>query len=76
MSHEPAISQSFFRSLALSVVGLLVLCGAGSSGVPAATELLPADAVAPTAQERSLAPRVASILEQNHYRHIPIDERL
>jgi carboxyl-terminal processing protease len=76
MSHEPAISQSFFRSVALSVVGLLVLCGAGSSGVPAATELLPADAVAPTAQERSLAPRVASILEQNHYRHIPIDERL
>jgi carboxyl-terminal processing protease len=57
-------------------VGLLVLCGAGSSGAPAATELLPADAVAPTAQERSLAPRVASILEQNHYRHIPIDERL
>ena len=76
MSHEPAISQSFFRSLALSVVGLLVLCGAGSSGVPAATELLPPDAVAPTTQERSLAPRVASILEQNHYRHIPIDERL
>ncbi len=76
MSHEPVISQSFFRSLALSVVGLLVLCGAGSSGVPAATELLPAGAVAPTAQERSLAPRVASILEQNHYRHIPIDDRL
>jgi carboxyl-terminal processing protease len=76
MSHEPVTSQRFFRSLALSVVGLLVLCGAGSSGVPAATELLPADAVAPTAQERSLAPRVASILEQNHYRHIPIDERL
>ena len=76
MSHEPVISRGFFRSLALSVVGLLVLCGAGSSGVPAATELLPPDAVAPTTQERSLAPRVASILEQNHYRHIPIDERL
>jgi carboxyl-terminal processing protease len=76
MSHEPVISRSFFRSVALSVVGLLVLCGAGSSGVPAATELLPPDAVAPTTQERSLAPRVASILEQNHYRHIPIDERL
>ena len=76
MSHEPVTSRGFFRSLALSVIGLLVLCGAGSSGVPAATELLPADAVAPTAQERSLAPRVASILEQNHYRHIPIDERL
>jgi carboxyl-terminal processing protease len=76
MSHEPASSRSFLRSFALSAVGLLVLCGAGSSGAPAATELLPADAVAPTAQERSLAPRVASILEQNHYRHIPIDERL
>jgi carboxyl-terminal processing protease len=76
MSHEPVISQSFFRSLALSAVGLLVLCGVGSSGAPAATELLPTDAVAPTAQERTLAPRVAGILEQNHYRHIPIDERL
>jgi len=76
MSHEPAISQSFFRSLALSAVGLLVLCGVGSSAVPTASELLPADAVGPTAQERTLAPRVAGILEQNHYRHIPIDERL
>ncbi|HWW19665.1 MAG TPA: carboxy terminal-processing peptidase [Steroidobacteraceae bacterium] len=29
-----------------------------------------------TQQERLLAPRIASILEQNHYRHITIDERL
>ena len=31
---------------------------------------------APTPQQRLLAPRIASILEQNHYRHIPIDEQL
>jgi carboxyl-terminal processing protease len=65
-----------FTPLALSAVGVLVLAGAGSSWAPAATGLLPDQALAPTAQERSLAPRVASILEQNHYRHIAIDERL
>ncbi|HEY6452914.1 MAG TPA: carboxy terminal-processing peptidase [Steroidobacteraceae bacterium] len=76
MLHTPGTARKLFTPLALSAVGLLVLAGAGSSGAPAATGLLPEHAVAPTAQERALAPRVASILEQNHYRHIPIDERL
>src|SRR5579863_8139087 len=76
MLHTPGNARKLFAPLALSALGLLVLAGAGSSGVPAATGLLPEQAVAPTPQQRSLAPRVASILEQNHYRHIPIDERL
>jgi carboxyl-terminal processing protease len=75
MSHESAKAHSFLTRLALSALGLLVLAGAGSSGTSAATGLLPSDAVAPTAQERALAPRVAGILEQNHYRHIAIDEK-
>lgn len=76
MLHTPGKARKLFAPLALSALGLLVLAGAGSSGVPAATGLLPEQAVAPTPQQRSLAPRVANILEQNHYRHIPIDERL
>ena len=76
MLHTPAKARKLFTPLALSALALLVLAAAGSSGAPAATGLLPAQAVAPTAQERLLAPRVASILEQNHYRHIAIDERL
>jgi len=76
MLHTPAKARKLFTPLALSALGLLVLAGAGSSGAPAATGLLPEQAVSPTAQERLLAPRVASILEQNHYRHIAIDERL
>jgi carboxyl-terminal processing protease len=76
MLHTPAKARKLFAPLALSALGLLVLAGAGSSGAPAATGLLPEQAVAPTPQQRSLAPRVAGILEQNHYRHIPIDERL
>ncbi|HTW74574.1 MAG TPA: carboxy terminal-processing peptidase [Steroidobacteraceae bacterium] len=62
--------------LALAALGLLVLSAAGSSGAPAATGLLPAGALAPTTQQRLLAPRIAAILEQNHYRHIPIDQHL
>ncbi len=78
MLHTPekARKRKLSTALALGALGLLVLAGAGSSGAPAATGLLPEQAVAPTPQQRSLAPRVASILEQNHYRHIPIDERL
>ncbi|HEV7984869.1 MAG TPA: carboxy terminal-processing peptidase [Steroidobacteraceae bacterium] len=76
MLHTHGRARKLFTPLAISGLCLLVLAGAGSSGAPAATGLLPEQAVAPTTQERSLAPRVAGILEQNHYRHIPIDERL
>jgi carboxyl-terminal processing protease len=62
--------------LALSCLGLLALAATGSSGAPAATGLLPDGVMGATAQERLLAPRIASILEQNHYRHISIDDKI
>jgi len=62
--------------LALTCLGLLALAATGSSGAPAATGLLPDGVMGATQQERLLAPRIASILEQNHYRHISIDDKL
>jgi carboxyl-terminal processing protease len=62
--------------LALICLGLLALAATGSSGAPAATGLLPDGVMGATPQERLLAPRIASILEQNHYRHISIDDKL
>jgi len=76
MLHTHGKARKVFAPLAVSALAVLVAAGAGSSGAPAATGLLPEQAVAPTSAQRSLAPRVAGILEQNHYRHIPIDERL
>src|SRR5579863_4090864 len=76
MLHTQGKARKVFAPLAASALVALVLAAAGSSGAPAATGLLPEQAVAPTSAQRSLAPRVAGILEQNHYRHIPIDERL
>jgi carboxyl-terminal processing protease len=76
MLHTLGKARKVFAPLAVSALAVLVVAGAGSSGAPAATGLLPEQAVAPTSAQRSLAPRVAGILEQNHYRHIPIDERL
>ncbi len=68
--------RQWIAPVALSALGMLLLAGAGSTGVPAATGLLPDGALAPTARERLLAPRIASILEQNHYRHTAIDDKL
>ena len=62
--------------LALTCLGLLALAAAGSSGAPAPTSLLPEGVMGATPQERLLAPRIASILEQNHYRHISIDDKI
>jgi carboxyl-terminal processing protease len=76
MSTTPRSWRKLSAPLALALLAILVLSAAGSSGVPAATGLLPAGAIAPTPQQRLLAPRIAVILEQNHYRHIPIDRQL
>ncbi|HEY1726518.1 MAG TPA: carboxy terminal-processing peptidase [Steroidobacteraceae bacterium] len=68
--------RKLLAPIALLGLGLLTLSAAGSTGVPASSGLLPQGAIAPTAQQRSLAPRIAGILEQNHYRHIAIDDKL
>ncbi len=62
--------------VALILMGLLSLAASGSSGAPTASSLLPDGVMGATPQERLLAPRIASILEQNHYRHISIDEHM
>jgi carboxyl-terminal processing protease len=74
----PSTARRFDRPAFLVRVGLclLVLAAGGSSGAPAATGLLPANALQPTAQQRQLAPRVASVLEDKHYSHQPIDDAL
>jgi len=76
MALSPA--RSFDRPAFLARVGLclLVLAAGGSSGAPAATGLLPANALQPTAQQRQLAPRIASVLEDKHYSHQRIDDAL
>ncbi|MFI4914495.1 MAG: carboxy terminal-processing peptidase [Steroidobacterales bacterium] len=68
--------RHLFVPIALTALGLFALAGAGSTGAPASTGLLPDGAVAPSAHQRQLAPRIASILEQTHYRHIAIDDKL
>jgi carboxyl-terminal processing protease len=75
MSHTPPPRRRLLAPIALAALGLLVLSAASSTGAPAATGLLPEGALGPTPQERLLAPRIASILEQNHYRHIVIDDK-
>jgi carboxyl-terminal processing protease len=76
MPQTPQSWRKLSAPFALAALALLALSAAGSSGAPAATGLLPAGAVAPTPQQRMLAPRIAGILEQNHYRHILIDRQL
>ncbi len=76
MSHLPQSWRRLYAPAAWTALTLLALSAAGSTGAPAATDLLPQGALAPTVQQRLLVPRIAGILEQNHYRHIPIDRRL
>lgn len=73
--------QSYRQPLswfALAALGLLVLVGSGgSSGAPAATgTVLPQGAIAPLERQRLVARRVGAILEEAHYRHVPIDDRM
>ena len=76
MSQTPQSWRKLSAPFALAALAFLALSAASSSGAPAATGLLPAGALAPTTQQRMLAPRIAGILEHNHYRHIPIDRKL
>jgi carboxyl-terminal processing protease len=76
MSHTPRLRRRLLAPLALSALGLLALTAASSTGAPPVASLLPEGALGPTPQQRLLAPRIASILEQNHYRHIAIDDKI
>jgi carboxyl-terminal processing protease len=60
----------WLAALLLSAAALTVV---SASPTPAASALLPPGAVAPTDNQRSIARKVGSILEQYHYRHATID---
>ena len=60
--------------LALAAACLLLLAARASTGTPAASSLLPGEAIRPTVRQQLLAPRIASILEQTHYSRQPIDK--
>jgi carboxyl-terminal processing protease len=55
---------------------VLTLTGSGSTGAPAASDLLPTGALAPTSRQQQLAKRVASLLQDSHYRRVAIDDRM
>ncbi len=71
--------QSYRQPLswfALASLALLVIVGSGSAGAPAATSILPPGAIAPLERQRLVARRIGAILEEAHYRHVPIDDKL
>jgi carboxyl-terminal processing protease len=63
-------------AIALTALLVLTLTGAGSTGAPAGTNVLPQGALAPAERQRLLARRIGSILEQAHYRRAVIDDRM
>ncbi len=76
MSSSPA--RGYGGSALAARVGLclLILLAGGSNGAPAATGLLPPDALQPAAAQRQLAPRVARVLQERHYSRRPLDDAL
>jgi carboxyl-terminal processing protease len=62
---SPWIAALLLTAAALGVVS--------ATPTPAAGSILPPGAVAPTDNQRSIARKVGSILEQYHYRHATID---
>src|SRR5450755_1825676 len=62
---SPWIAALLLTAAALGVVS--------ATPTPAASSMLPPGAVAPTDNQRSIARKVGSILEQYHYRHATID---
>jgi carboxyl-terminal processing protease len=62
---SPWIAAFFLTASALAVVS--------ATPAPPSSSILPPGAVAPTDNQRSIARKVGSILEQYHYRHATID---
>ncbi len=60
--------------IALAGACLLLLAATGSTGTSVTSVHLPEGAIAPTARQQLLAPRIASILEQAHYSGRRIDK--
>jgi carboxyl-terminal processing protease len=58
------------------VAVMMVLALTGSAQAPAGHSVLPPNAIAPNDRQRAIARRVGSILEEAHYRHVLIDDRM
>jgi carboxyl-terminal processing protease len=58
------------------VAAMMVLALTGSSQAPAGTSILPPNAIAPTDKQRAIARKVGAILEEDHYRHVLIDDHM
>ena len=59
-----------------AAVAVLALALAGSVKAPANTVQLPAGAIAPTDSQRATARRIGRILEDQHYSHAAIDDKM
>lgn len=62
--------------LAASVLAVLALALGGSVQAPASTSILPPGAIAPTDAQRATARKVGRILEEEHYSHAAIDDKM
>lgn len=62
--------------LAASLLTALALVLSSSTPVPASTSALPPGTIVPTERQRATARKVGAILEEAHYRHAPIDDRM
>ena len=62
--------------IACSALAIAVLALGSSSRAPASTEALPPGAILPTDRQRMIARQVGAILEEEHFRRAPIDDRL
>jgi carboxyl-terminal processing protease len=71
---EPLRRSSGWLTAALLTVMALAL--AGSAGVPASTTVLPPGAIAPTDTQRATARKIGRILEEAHYSHAQLDDKM
>ena len=60
--------------LAVLAASVVMLLAAGSSDAPAASSPVADGALKPTTRQRALAPRIAELLEQQHYSRQRIDD--
>jgi carboxyl-terminal processing protease len=66
-------SSGWIAACALTILALAL---AGSVQAPASTSVLPPGAIAPTDAQRATARKVGRILEEAHYTHAAIDDKM
>jgi carboxyl-terminal processing protease len=66
-------SSGWIAACALTILALAL---AGSVRAPASTSVLPPGAIAPTDAQRATARKIGRILEDSHYSHAAIDDKM